>query len=101
MEVMAVRHSDHLPRILVDLAAGRLSGQEIDSVVEILSAQAIVSAPEWLVERAIAIELIQTVPKMVHRVAQLAFDSQGQRVLDGARAVAIRSRRLLFESSAA
>jgi hypothetical protein len=101
MEVMAVRHSDSVPRILVDLASGRLSGQEIDAIVEILSAQELISPPEWMVDRAAAIGPIPTVPNMGRRVAQLAFDSQGQTLLAGARAVAMRSRRLLFESSAA
>ena len=98
---MAVRHSDFPPRILVDLATGRLSGEEIDSIAEILSAQAITSPPEWMIERASAIGHVSAFPLLRNRVADLAFDSQGQVVLAGARAVAMRSRRLLFESSAA
>ncbi|MFN0071127.1 MAG: hypothetical protein ACKVVP_06515 [Chloroflexota bacterium] len=85
----------------MDLATGLLSGPEIDSVVAILSAQARVNPPEWMIERATEIGRTTTVPFGGHHLAELAFDSQEQAVLAGARAVALRSRRLLFESSAA
>jgi hypothetical protein len=101
MELKEVRHSDHPSRILIDLATGRLSGVELDSVVEMLMSQALASPPEWMVERAVAIGRVPTLSLSGQRVAELAFDSQGQAVLAGARAMAMRSRRLLFESNAA
>jgi hypothetical protein len=101
MELKEIRHSDHPSRILIDLATGRLSGVELDSVVEMLMSQALASPPEWMVERAVAIGHVPTLSLSEQRVAELAFDSQGQAVLAGARALAMRSRRLLFESNAA
>jgi hypothetical protein len=101
MELMAVRYRDFPPRILVDLATGRLSGEEIDSIAEIFSAQVLTGPPAWMVERATGIGRVSPGAYVGNRIAELAFDSQGQTVLAGARAVAMRSRRLLFESSAA
>jgi hypothetical protein len=101
MDLISIGRSGFPPRILLDLATGRLSGEEIASIAEILSALAVTSPPEWMVERADAIGRVSAFRLIRNRVAELAFDSQRQVVFAGARAVAMRSRRLLFESSAA
>src|SRR4051794_3906515 len=101
MELMALWRSNHPPRILMDLAMGRLSVEEIDSIADIFSATSLTSPPEWMIERAAAMGHPQAIQLVPNRVAELAFDSQGHTVLAGARAVATRSRRLLFESSTA
>jgi len=89
------------PRVFVDLADGRLAAPEIDAIVEMLRVAAMFEPPEWLLEQASAIGRVGVVADPASQTARLAFDSKSQAVLAGARAVAMRSRRLLYESGPA
>jgi hypothetical protein len=99
--VNTVKRSEMPPRILVDLAEGHLSAVEIDAVAEAFYAPELHVPPTWMVERACAIGSVAGGDPGLRRVAALAFDSKGQMVLAGARAVALRSRRVLYESGPA
>lgn len=101
MHITSVRYASSLPRIFVDLATGALNAQELDSLVEILNTGSRGDPPEWMLERAAAVGRAPIAAASTQQVAEIAFDSQGQLVLAGARAVAMRSRRLLFESNTA
>lgn len=101
VESVIRRHSGLPPRIFVDLAAGRLTATEIDAVVEAVRVSALVAPPEWMLDRATALARTQSFERAPVQLANLAFDSKGQVVLAGARAVALRSRRLLYETGAA
>jgi hypothetical protein len=78
-----------------------LTSGEIDAVVEAVRVSALAAPPEWMLDRATGLARTQIPHGAPLLMARLAFDSKGQVVLAGARAVAMRSRRLLYETGAA
>lgn len=91
-----------MPRILADLADGKLSDSEAAAVGDWLLATTDEAAPVWLVNRAVRIAgrpLVQQAPRpSIWRrlVAALVCDTHLQPRPVGARAVAVEPRRLLY-----
>ena len=95
-----------MPRILADLADGRLSDSEAAAVADWLLATTDEAAPIWLVNRAVRIAGRGQVreapgPSVWRRVvAELVCDTRLQPRPVGARAVAVEPRRLLYRVEA-
>ena len=93
-----------VPRILEDLAAGRLTEAEADAVVDWLTASGLEDAPPWVVNRAVRIAPQATAapaprPTLWRRlVAALVYDNRQQPRTAGARAVDAGPPRLLYEA---
>jgi hypothetical protein len=93
-----------MPRILADLADGKLSASETSMVVDWLSASADEPSPHWLVNRAVrvagqAIGKDAPRPAMWRRlVAALVYDNRIQPRIAGARSVALESPRLMYQA---
>ncbi len=91
-----------MPRILADLADGKLSVSEAAAVADWLLVTTDEAAPVWLVNRAVRIAgrpLLQQAPRpSIWRrlVAALVCDTRLQPRPVGARAVAVEPRRLLY-----
>ena len=95
---------DGMPRILLDLADGRLNGPDVDVVVEWLQASEEPGPPAWVVNRAIRIgrqpeEGRQARTAIWRRlVAGLVFDNRLQVRAAGARAVGVEQLRLMYQA---
>jgi hypothetical protein len=94
-----------MPRILADLADGKLSASETDAVVDWLSASAGDEPPHWLVNRAVrvagqAVGKDAPRPAMWRRlVAALIYDNRLQPRISGARSVgALDTPRLMYQA---
>ena len=94
----------HVPRVLRDLADGRLSDAEADTVVAWLEAGGLEEAPTWVVNRAVriagqALGGDAPRPAMWRRlVAALVFDNRLQPRMAGARSVGLDHPRLMYEA---
>jgi hypothetical protein len=91
-----------MPRILADLAAGRLTPDEANAVADWMAAATEQPPPFWLVNRATRIagqSLSQDAPRPSawrRLVADLAFDSRSQPRVAGARSASTTERRRLL-----
>ncbi|MCC6179502.1 MAG: hypothetical protein IT305_29685 [Chloroflexi bacterium] len=92
-----------IPRILTELAEGRLSVEEVDAVVDWLSASG-EDPPPWLVNRAVriagqAIGADAPRPSMWRRlVAALVYDNRLQPRVAGVRSASIEHPRLMYQA---
>ena len=95
-----------MPRVLTDLADGRLDGEETDALVVWLRASEDQS-PAWVVNRAVRIGQQAEAgrrarPRLWRRAAAaLVFDSRLQPRAAGARAVGAEQLRLMYQAGAA
>ena len=93
-----------MPRILQDLADGRLNDGEVDAVVTWLQASEEPEPPAWVVNRAVRIgrqaeEGRQARTAMWRRlVAALVYDNRLQPRAAGARAVGLEQLRLMYQA---
>ena len=93
-----------MPRILADLADGRLSGPEVDAVVDWLRASEEPGPPPWVVNRAVRIgrqaEDGREARTAIWRrlVAALVYDNRLHARAAGARAMAIDQLRLMYQA---
>ena len=93
-----------VPRILRDLAEGRLTDAEADTVVAWFEAAGLEEAPPWVVNRAVRIagQVLggdAPRPAMWRRlVAALIYDNRLQPRLAGARSVGLEHPRLMYEA---
>lgn len=91
-----------MPRILADLAGGRLGDSEAVVVADWLLATSNEEAPVWLVNRAVRIgrrtvsQRVSRTPVWRRLVAALVCDTRLQPRPIGSRAVAVEPRRLLY-----
>lgn len=94
----------HVPRALHDLAEGRLTEAEADTVVAWLETGGLEEAPPWVVNRAVriagqALGGEAPRPAMWRRlVAALVYDNRLQPRLAGARSVGLDHPRLMYEA---
>lgn len=93
-----------MPRVLSDLADGKLNSAETDAVVDWLNASADEEPPHWLVNRAVRVAG-QAVGKDAPRpaiwrrlVAALIYDNRLQPRISGARSVALENPRLMYQA---
>jgi hypothetical protein len=94
--------SGGIPRILADLADGRLGEADTEAVLTMLRADA-VEPPPWLVNRAVRIarpaEREPGRPAEWRRlIASLVYDNRLQARLTGARAVGAEQPRLMYQA---
>jgi hypothetical protein len=94
-----------MPRILADLADGKLSAAETDAVVDWLDASANDEPPHWLVNRAVRIAgqaLGKDAPRPAiwrRLVAALIYDNRVQPRIAGARSVGtLENPRLMYQA---
>lgn len=93
-----------MPRILVDLADGRLDAAEAGAVVEWLVASEEAEPPPWLVNRAVRIARHADTGRTArpaawrHLVAALVYDNRFHPRAVGARAVAFDRPRLMYQA---
>jgi hypothetical protein len=93
-----------MPRVLSDLADGKLGSAETDAVVDWLNASADEEPPHWLVNRAVRVAG-QAMGKDAPRpaiwrrlVAALIYDNRLQPRITGARSVALENPRLMYQA---
>ncbi len=93
-----------MPRIIADLADGKLDDEEANAVADWLLATTAEEPPSWVVNRAVRIAG-QAVGKDAPRpstwrrlVAALVYDNRLQPRVAGARAVAIEHPRLMYQA---
>ncbi len=96
------------PRLLIDLAEGRLESSEIEAVEMWLRADGLVAPPPWVLRRAERLPRQQPRARTARLrrwadggrrfVASLAFDSTVQAQFVGLRASGTHVRRLLYQS---
>jgi hypothetical protein len=93
-----------MPRVLADLADGKLSATETDAVVDWLSAMEDEEPPHWLVNRAVRIAgqaLGKDAPRPAiwrRLVAALVYDNRLQPRVAGARSLALDNPRLMYQA---
>jgi len=93
-----------MPRVLAELADGKLSAAETDAVVDWLSAMEDEEPPHWLVNRAVRIagqSLGKDAPRPAiwrRLVAALVYDNRLQPRVTGARSLALDNPRLMYQA---
>ena len=93
-----------MPRVLADLADGKLSATETDAVVNWLSVMEDEEPPHWLVNRAVRIAgqaLGKDAPRPAiwrRLVAALVYDNRLQPRVAGARSLALDNPRLMYQA---